>query len=610
MNAWEWKASVTIDLQTNYGSVTSPIVVLDPEVASRIAAGEVIESPASVVKELVENALDANGRHIEVEIQSGGIEELRVTDDGNGIPRDQLTDAFKRHATSKLRTEQDLYSVKTLGFRGEALAAIAAAANVEIVTRTAKSPVAGMIRFHGGKSTGEGNAAAALGTSVTVSELFASLPARRRFLKDSRAEARAVARMLTETALAWPEVSFRLRSGDRTLLNTPGTGNLRDTIASIYGVETSDALIDLSGKSEDHDAIATVTGLASNPSLHKGSRRHLLLVANLRVVNHTKLVHAIEQGYKGLLPSRRHPLAVVRVDVPPDQIDVNVHPTKSEIRFRHEQLVYGTVKNAVREALLKAPPFDGPSLGTPVGDGLDRPSPQARSVLASAVSSPLLKTATSPTHEPKPVAHPPQTGQRPLPLQERLPTLRPLGQVGLTYLTAEAPDGLYLVDQHAAHERVQYDTLLKSRESGKVDSQPLLQTSVTPLTPALLAIAEDKTNELEALGWSLDVMDGGALIVRAMPAVLTDKEPSQALSDYLEQLAVENRLDGIDRSLATLACHASVRAGDSLEIDQQRALLRALEQTDNPLTCPHGRPTVVYISNDSLRRSFGRSEPH
>ena len=585
----------------------APIALLPPEVAARIAAGEVIERPASVLKELVENALDAGARRVEVEIEGGGIELLRVRDDGRGIPPEQLADAFERHATSKLRTERDLFAVRTLGFRGEALAAIAAAADVELVTRPAGQPAAARARYRDGRPAGRGSAAAAPGTSVTVRELFAALPARRRFLRGAGAETRAVARTLSELALAWPQVAFRLRSDGRATLSTPGGGELRDAVSALYGAEVAAALLELAGERRSEGAAARVSGVAAAPSLHRSSRRYLAMVANGRVVQPGALAHAVEQGYRGLLPAGRHPLAVVRVEVPPEQIDVNVHPAKTEVRFRHERVVFAAVTAAVRRALLAAPAPAAPALA----------APPARALLAGARGarpSPDGEPASPPLAPPEDHAAEvdidegadPDGGQRALPLRERLPALRALGQIELSYLAAEAPDGLYLVDQHAAHERVQYERLLRSREAGRAESQPLLQSSVAPLGASLLALASERAPELAALGWELAPTDGGALMVRAVPALLADRDPARALADYLERLEAEGRLDGADRAAATLACHAAVRAGDRLEGEQQRALLRALEQVQAPLTCPHGRPTVLHLSSAAIERSFGR----
>ena len=583
------------------------IELLPPEVAARIAAGEVIERPASVVKELAENALDAGAAVVEVEIEGGGRDRIRVRDDGHGIPAEQLADAFERHATSKLRSERELFAVRTLGFRGEALAAIAAAADVDLVTRPAEEGAAAVARYRDGRPDGRGAAAAAPGTSVEVRDLFAALPARRRFLRTARAEGRAVAQVISELAIAHPAVAFRLRSDGRRVLSTPGGGDLVEAVAAVHGAELAAALLAVEGRREAEGAGVEVGGAAGAPSTHRATRRTLLVVANGRTVRAPAIAHAVERAYEGLLPAGRHPVAFLRVDVPPDQIDVNVHPTKAELRLRHQRLVDGAVGAAVREALLGAaaaagPPLAGPALpaspretAAAAGASPPRPTGGARAVLAGA--RPVPPRPPSPGESP---------AQGALPLRDRLPALRPLGQVGRTYLAAEAPDGLYLVDQHAAHERVRYEELTRQRHSGRAQPQPLLQAAVAPLSAALLALAQEQAEELRALGWELAPTDGAALLVRAVPAPLADGDPARALADYLERLGAEQGLNAPQRAAAALACRAAVRAGDRLDGDQQRALLRSLERAEAPLTCPHGRPTVLHLSSDALARSFGR----
>ena len=621
-----------------------PIAVLPPEVAARIAAGEVIERPASLLKELVENALDAGARRIEVELEGGGIERLRVRDDGAGIPPEQIADAFERHATSKLRTERDLFAVRTLGFRGEALAAIAAAADVDLTSRPPGQEAAAVARYRGGRPDGQGSAAAAPGTSVEVRDLFAALPARRRFLRGARAEARACARILQELALARPEVAVRLRSEGRSLLATPGSGALADAVAAVHGAEAAAALLAVEGgrRGERSDADAgagaeaevaavTVSGAVAAPSLHRASRRALLVVANGRVIRAGSLGHAIERAYEGLLPRGRHPLAFVRVEVPPDQIDVNVHPAKAEVRFRHERFVYAAVRDVVREAVLRAPAAAAPQPVAPAAGPAARPSAgaegaaaapprlAARAVLSGARAAP----AALDVERYVPLdgdgdgddsggggdgARRERARQGALPLRERLPALRALGQLGLTYVAAEAPDGLYLVDQHAAHERVQYERLLRSRRAGEAQSQPLLEPVMVSPGASRAALAAERADELTAVGWELTATDGAALMLRAMPALLaTEREdPGAALLAYLDRLEADRPPAEGDRAVAALACHAAVRAGDRMEEQQQRALLRALERCPSPLTCPHGRPTVLHLGTVEIERAFGR----
>ncbi len=609
------------------------IRVLPPEVAARIAAGEVIERPASAVKELVENALDADARAIDVEIEGGGVERLRVRDDGGGIPPEQVADAFERHATSRLSSERDLFAIRSLGFRGEALAAIAAAADVDLTTRPPREHAAAVARYRAGRPGAAGSAAAAPGTTVEVRELFARLPARRRFLRSARAEARAVAQVVTEYALARPDVAFRLHVEGRSALATPGTGAPADAIAAVYGVEVARALLPAAadrpppsslGTPEVTEAPApgpaapddappscTVAGLVGPPSLHRASRRYIHLVANGRAIGSRSLVHAIEEAYRGLMPAGRHPVVLLRIEVPPAQVDVNVHPRKAEVRFRHEQLVYATVAQAVRSALAGAP---APEVEQPPA-GLRR----GRDALAGARPSSALslpRSAPRVAGEPAPAAatrgpwgaplDAAAGGRVALPLRDRLPALRPLGQLDRLYLVAEGPDGLYLVDQHAAHERVLYERAQAAHERGRPERQPLLEPLVVALAPAQAALAATVAGDLAALGFWCDEVDGGAVLLRAVPASLGRRDPARALADYLDALDAEERLTGPDRALATLACRAAVMAGDRLAPEEQRALLRDLEAAATPQSCPHGRPTVVHLSRDALDHSFAR----
>ena len=590
------------------GAAAAPprIAVLPPEVAARIAAGEVIERPASVVKELVENALDAGARRVEVELEGGGVERIRVRDDGGGIPPEQLADAFERHATSKLRSERELFAVRTLGFRGEALAAIAAAADVELTSRPPGQGAAVVARYRGGRAAGLGAAAAAEGTTVEVRELFAALPARRRFLRSARAEARAVVAVVGDAALARPDVAFRLVADGRVLLTTAGGGALDDAVAAVHGAEAARALLPLGGEREAEGARAVVGGAAAAPSLHRASRRYLHVTVNGRPIAARALTHAVEQAYAGLIPAGRHPLAVVRIELSPEQVDVNVHPTKAEVRFRHQRLVHAAVAGAVREAVAGAAPPAGPAPVALAPPFAASGPPSGRAAVAAAVAArpSLLPGGDAPSgvggdgHDAGEGA-----GDATATAGGRLPALRVVGQVALTYLVAEAPDGLYLVDQHAGHERVLYERALAAAEPR---SRPLLAAVVASLSAQQAALAAEHAQALAALGWELEPADGAALLVRALPEALAESDPARALADYLDRLQAEERLPAPDRAAAALACHAAVRAGDRMEASQQRALLEALERTQQPQTCPHGRPVVLRLDLDTLARSFGR----
>ena len=581
------------------------IAVLPPEVAARIAAGEVIERPASVVKELVENAIDAGAAHIDIEIDGGGGDRIRVRDDGCGIPPEQVADAFERHATSKLRSEHDLFAVRTLGFRGEALASIAAAADVDLTSRTVGQQAAAVARLRDGRLERLGSAAAAPGTSVEARDLFAALPARRRFLRTARAETRAVADVIAALALAYPEVAFRLVADGRVALAAPGSGDPRDAIAAVHGADVAAALVPASAARHDEESggAAEVTALVGPPSLHRGSRAYLHLVANGRTIASRTLAYAIEQGYAGLIPAGRHPVALVRITVPPDQIDVNVHPTKAEVRFRHERLVYATVADAIRQALAGSAVPLGP-LPLALIERAASPRSDGHAVIAGARPAPMIAAPLRAAFDAS--ATEPAEQQAGLGLGARLPMLRALGQVDLAYLVAEAPDGLYLVDQHAAHERVLYEQVLAARRAGQPASQPLLEAVVTPLSASQASLALGEAEALAELGWTIDPTDGAAVILRAIPAALAGRDAPAALRDHLDRMDAEERLTGPDRAAASLACRAAVMAGDRLDAEQQRALLRALEACETPHTCPHGRPTMLHLSRDALDRSFGR----
>ena len=600
------------------------ISILPPEVAARIAAGEVIERPASVVKELIENSLDAGASHIDVDIEGGGVDRIRVRDDGCGIPPEQVADAFERHATSKLRSEHDLFAVRTLGFRGEALASIAAASDVDLTSRTGDEDAAAVARVRDGRLERLGSAAAAPGTTVDAHDLFAALPARRRFLHTDRAETRAVTDVMSELALAYPEVAFRLVADGRVALATPGTGDPRDALAAVHGADVAGVVVPVTAARSDEatGAAVEVAGLAGPPSLHRGSRAYLHLVANGRTIVSRTLAFAIEQAYAGLIPAGRHPVALVRITVPPDQVDVNVHPTKAEVRFRHERLVYVAVADAIRMGLAGSgvplaplplsPGFPGavPMVeGRLVADdGVEREAPplDGHRIISGARAASMVP----PRNDAVGIAEgavAAQGEQGGMSIGARLPLLRAIGQVDLAYLVAEAPDGLYLVDQHAAHERVLYEEVLAARRAGHVAaSQPLLTAVVTPLSASQASLAIAEASALADLGWVIEPTDGAAVMLRAVPAALAGRDASAALRDHLDRMDAEERLTGPDRAAASLACRAAVMAGDRLDAEQQRALLRSLEACETPHTCPHGRPTMLHLSRAALDRSFGR----
>jgi DNA mismatch repair protein MutL len=560
-----------------------PIRVLPPEVAARIAAGEVVERPASVVKELVENALDAGATRIGVQIEQGGIALIRVTDDGCGIPVEELPLALERHATSKLEPDGDLFAIATLGFRGEALPSIAAAADVEIVTRVAGAAAGAALRTRDGRAEPLRPAAAPVGTTVTVRGLFARQPARRKFLRTPAGEAAQVAQVVSHYALAYPEVAFTLSVDGRRALVSPGSGDPREAAAAVYGARTAAALLDVHAEA----AGIVVRGLVAPPHFARASRAHISLFVNRRWVQHRRLAYAVESAYETLLQSGRHPLAVIDLSLNPAEVDVNVHPAKAEVRFRAEGEVFRVVQQAVRRTLMEASPVPTAWPGVPV-------SPE-----------PGIWRLPEPETLPRPVAPPPprQAGATRL----VLPALRVVGQVAATYVVAEGPAGMYLIDQHAAHERVLYERIRARRGHGTPEVQPLLEPLVLEPTPVQAAALEAYRAELAALGFALEPFGERAVLIRAVPAELAGRDAARAVAEYLDAVSADSPPpDRAERAVMTLACHAAIRAGKTLTLEEMRELVRLLEACESPQSCPHGRPTMVHVSAAALEREFGR----
>ena len=545
---------------------------LPQEVADAIAAGEVVERPASVVKELVENALDAGARRISVQIRGAGRSLIRVADDGSGIPKDELPLAFLRHATSKVASLGDLESISTLGFRGEALASIAAVADVECRSSGA------VIRIRAGEVVEEG-AAPPAGTSVEVRDLFANTPARLKFLKSEATETAACLRSVSSYALLYSGVRFEVEVDGRRALVTPGDGDRRRAVGAVHGAAVAAEMVEAHNVAS---ASLTVEGLVSQPRLSRGSRDAILLAVNGRPVVSRPLTYALEECYAGRLERGRHPVAVVEVRIDPGLVDVNVHPTKREVRFRDEGSVFAAVQLALRSALAGAEAYR-----LPVG--------------AAAAPAPALALET---HPPRP-----QLSAEPAP---PLPSassgvLRPLGQVMDGYLVAEGPEGIVLVDQHAAHERVLYNRFLGRLGGAAPAVQPLLIPIQLEVSPEQAAAAADHAAELVALGFEVEEFGPRSLRVNAAPAETPSSRIDEAVDDLLSTLARSRAADAQTAAAASLACHSAVRFGDHLDAAEQRRLLEELESAENSVTCPHGRPTRLVVEWQDLKRHFRRN---
>ncbi|NLT73783.1 MAG: DNA mismatch repair endonuclease MutL [Chloroflexi bacterium] len=583
-----------------------PIQILPPDLAAKIAAGEVIERPASVVKELVENAIDAEATSIRIATSQGGRRTISVADNGSGIPADQVPTAFARHATSKLASVEDLYRVRTLGFRGEALASIASVSRMALSTRAGDEPVGTSILFEGGEMVRVGPVARNRGTEVTVENLFYNTPARLKFLRTDTTESGHVARLISSYSLAFPERRFELYSNDRLVSKTTGTGQMRDVVLALYGLDVAEQMLDVPENTYQRDGVA-VWGMIGSPSLHRANRRDVIFFVNHRWIQDTALAYAVTQAYHTLLPQGRHPLVILNISLPPEEVDVNIHPTKQEVRFREQGAVFAAVQWAVRSTLMSQRPVPAAELPGRSSASWTRPHGHGEAPLYPGQAQMALDVqrtgdlpASQQTAAPLFVVQPRPT--------ERLPMLRIVGQIAQTYIIAEGPGGLYLIDQHAAHERIRYEALQEERAANQVPTQQLLTPPILELSPQQSTLLQDHLEALTAFGFDVTLFGHNAFLVKAVPVGLPSDLIPVAISEVLDA-ATEGGADfsWADQALMTVACHTAVRAGQTLSPVEMRDLVQQLEHTSLPHTCPHGRPTMIHVSQAQLERYFSRT---
>ncbi len=610
------------------------IQVLSEQLASQIAAGEVVERPSSVVKELVENAIDAGATTINVDVREGGQQSIQVADNGAGIPAPELETAFLRHATSKLQTSDDLNAIYTLGFRGEALAAIAAVSKVTVVSRAEGETAGTRLELDGGHKTSRDTVGAPQGTVIAIESLFFNTPARLKFLKSVTTEKRLIDEFITRYALAYPAIRFRLVHNNRVTFQTNGSGSVRDVLVAVYGPETARQLLSINDEmtgGQDDKALddgdesivtpspvhhVTVSGFVGPPSLHWANRSQITLFVNGRWIKDNSLTYAVIQAYHTLLPTGRYPLGIIFITMPAEEVDVNVHPAKTEVRFHHASTIFGAVQKAVRQVLVADSPIRGVGAWTLGGSEPNTPG-WAGALDQSAFSRrddqghldlnwPI---PTEPDGEDNLPPHPMPTPPTANLGGDKLPIMRIIGQVGASYIITEGPDGLFLIDQHAAHERILYEQFMAARQQDAVVSQGLVAGTAVHLSPPQATLLSENAALLSQLGFQIEPFGPNAFMVRAVPAILAKLDPARALQAVVDDLERGDKpLEGqIEAKIILRVCKtAAVKAGQTLSTTEMEAMVRQLEACDSPHTCPHGRPTLIHLSVAQLAREFGR----
>jgi DNA mismatch repair protein MutL len=664
------------------------IRVLSDQVANQIAAGEVVERPASVVKELLENALDAGATRIRVEVEGGGRKLIRIVDNGHGMGRDDALLAFERHATSKIRSSDDLLSIATLGFRGEALPSIASVSRLTLATREKDEAVGTEIEIAGGKVLRVDDAGLPHGTTITIRDLFFNTPARKKFMKTEQTELTHVAALVTHYALAHPEKHFELHSATQALLTAPGVGSAGDRLFQIFGRDVFQQMIPVTAEMDfaragipepppwKRDADWTpqepgflrVSGFVSKPELQKLNRNSIYIFVNGRLIRDRLILHSLSEAYRNILPPTSFPVVLLFLEMPPQEVDVNVHPAKTEVRFRQSNFIHDFLRDAVRTALMKARPVasfvaamqgggqtasaltldvsplpdaDGPSPHAALPESEPQPThaeaepfllqerkppPQPGRLEFTGNSIPITATF-SPTRAPQtfgdqtfannlpvPATHAgigslPGVDEHTQPSLHSIGNLKPLGQLHESFILAVNEEGLWIIDQHVAHERILFEKILRERAAEKVQRQQLLMSLLVELLPAQMVAFAEIADELERNGFEAEPFGPRTLAIKAVPLGLEGKELEQMLEEVLstpEREQADNNEARRARIAASIACHAAIKINMPLDQAKMEWLLQELARTEHPTGCPHGRPIVLRYSLRDIERAFHR----
>jgi DNA mismatch repair protein MutL len=587
--------------------MSSRIIILDDAVANKIAAGEVIERPASVVKELVENAIDAGATHVEVALEEGGRRLVAVTDDGEGMTAEEAVLALQRHATSKIRQADDLFAIRTLGFRGEALPSIAAVSHFRLTTRARGEPAGARLQVEGGIVTEMEEVGVPEGTEVRVAGLFYNTPARLKFLRSEAAELSRITELLWDFGFACPALSLRLTHNANEVLRRPAAGDLRSAIGARFGHANLDQFLNVNFTSGP----IRVSGCAAVPGFHRASRSQERFFVNGRPIASRLLTHALEEAYHTLLPQRRYPAAVIMLEIEPGLVDVNVHPAKAEVRFYRESEVHHAVNRAVREALDRGGLAPQAELRAATPAAIRPAAPAAGPVTPDLLSPPSAEPepARGSTTAPRRIPPPAEPAAGPAP-PRAVAALRPLAQLRATYLLAEGEQGLVVVDQHRAHERVLYERFLTEMTQAAGQSQGLVVPITLEFGSHEASVLEQNAAELAALGFDFEPFGGNSFLLRAVPPSVARQAPEAFVRDLVEELASQSpprqMEERRERAATVMACKSAVKAGQTLALEEMVELCAQLLATTRPFTCPHGRPTMMTVSNYELDRKFYR----
>jgi DNA mismatch repair protein MutL len=667
----------------------SRIRILPESLANKIAAGEVVERPASVVKELLENALDAGAKTIRIETEQGGKRLIRVIDDGYGMTHDDALLAFERHATSKLKTVEDLGAIATLGFRGEALPSIAAVCRLLLETRDAGEAEGTRIEFAGGKLISVKPAGVPAGTTLSIADLFYNIPARRKFLKSDTTELGHIASLVTHYALANPDKQFVLSTPTQTIIDCSPAEKMADRVYQLFGRQALDELVEVPAATapfraaitepdldpEEEKATLTVSGFTSRPEIQRPNRNGIYVFVNRRLVRDRLILHAIHEAYRNIHPGAVFPATLLFLEMPYDEVDVNVHPAKIEVRFRRQNFVHDFTRDVLRQALSNAraiasfaatagvapssafqaanpalpnpgpfrdaslptgiepapaesgipraviPPMEEMGLGSGVGSdgGFDLSSAPMRPVEQRFAFEPGTAFGAAVAPAPTPIEEPNwaanfagANGNAPatLPRPDQIADLKPLGQVSSSFIVAVNGEGLWIVDQHVAHERVLFEQHLEARRAGRVESQRMLMPMVVDLSPRQIVIFEKIAEELAANGFEVELMGPKSVAIQAVPAGVGAPDAEKLLTEILDGIDRENAAISIDtlqaKIAASTACHAAIKINMPLEQTKMEWLLAALAKTDCPMSCPHGRPVVLRYSVKEIEKAFHR----